>query len=801
MAENLLIVESPAKSKTIKKYLGHKFEVMASYGHVRDLVAQDGAVDPDNGFAMNYQVMEDSIKHVRRIEQSLKKAQNLYLATDPDREGEAISWHLYELLKERGTVKNKGIYRVVFHEITRRAITDAVAHPRELSADLVNAQQARRALDHLVGFNLSPLLWRKVQGGLSAGRVQSPALRLVVEREEEIEQFKVQEYWTVEAACEKNHVAFNAKLFELDGQKLKQFDISNEAQAQQIRTTILDQAQGSLKVVRCEKKQRKRYPSPPFITSTLQQESARKLRFSPSRTMRVAQQLYEGVDLGSGPVGLISYMRTDSVTLAESAIAELRAYIEAHFGSDKLPPKAQRYKTKSKNAQEAHEAIRPTSAERSPNKVKSYLSADQHKLYDLIWKRTIACQMIHATLDTVTADLTCQSYCRFRANGSTIKDPGFMTVYQESHDKGSDNGKDTDKGDDKQAAAIGDKKLPPLSEGEEVPLKELNAVQHFTEPPPRYSEASLIKTLEEYGIGRPSTYANILSTLQYRDYVTIEKRRFYPTSTGRIVSNFLTNHFATYVDYGFTAKLEDALDEISRGERKWVPMLEGFWRPFKKLVDDKGESVSKAEASNARLLGDDPETNKPVSVRYGRYGPFVQIGSKDDTEKPRFASLRSGQKIETISLSEALELFKLPRDLGETPEGDSVSAGIGRFGPFIKYGKRYVSLKDDDPHDISLARALQLIAEKKQSDAEKIIADFPRQRIQILKGRYGPYITDGTVNAKVPKEQEPSTLTAAQCLELIAAADKRKRVPPKKNTTKKSATKKKPASKKKRQAS
>jgi len=773
MAENLLIVESPAKSKTIKKYLGSNFEVMASYGHVRDLVPQDGAVDPDNDFAMNYQVIKDSTKHIRNIEKTLKQSNNLYLATDPDREGEAISWHLYEILKEKGIIKNKKVYRVVFYEITRQAVSDAIANPRELSNDLINAQQARRALDHLVGFNLSPLLWRKVRPGLSAGRVQSPALRLLAEREEEIENFKAQEYWTLDALCEKENSPFSAKLFELEGKKLKQFDINNSEIANKIRDTVLAKAQGGLKVTRCEKKQRKRHPSPPFITSTLQQESVHKLRFSSSRTMRIAQQLYEGVDLGSGSFGLISYMRTDSVTLSQEAITQLRNYIKSQYGSDRMPSKALQYKTKSKNAQEAHEAIRPTSVERTPEKIKQYLTDDQYKLYNLIWKRTVACQMIYATLDTVTADLSCQNYCVFRANGSTIKDPGFMSVYTEDSDKNGKSGLATEK------------KLPPLVEGEKVALKELTALQHFTEPPPRYGEASLIKTLEEYGIGRPSTYASIIQTLQNRNYAQLEKRRFHLTDTGRIVSKFLINHFSHYVNYDFTAKLEDALDEISRGEKMWVSVLKNFWQPFKQLVDDKKESVSKAEASSMRVLGTDPKTDKPVSVRYGHYGPFVQIGTKDDDEKPRFASLRPGQKIETISFEEAMELFKLPRDLGQTSDGEPVSAGIGRFGPFIKYGKKYVSLKEDDPHDISLERALQVIAEKKKADAERIIAEFPDHHIQVLNGRFGPYVTDGSKNVKIPKEQEPSTLTLEQCVELIAKAPaRRKRVAKKKSSAK-----------------
>lgn len=775
MAENLLIVESPAKSQTIKKYLGNSFEVMASYGHVRDLSPKPGAVNPDNDFEMNYEVIADSTKQVHKIEQTLKKSKNLYLATDPDREGEAISWHLYQILKERGAVDGKGIYRIVFHEITKKAVDEAVANPRDLSDNLVNAQQARRALDYLVGFNLSPLLWRKIQGGLSAGRVQSPALRLVVEREEEIENFKAQEYWTIEAAAEKDQIPFTAKLVNLEGRKLEQFDIDNEAQAHQIRDTAIEKAQGSLQVSRCQKKQRKRYPPPPFITSTLQQESVRKLRFSSSRTMRLAQQLYEGIDLGSGRVGLISYMRTDSVVLAEEALTELRSYITAHFGKDKLPHEPQRYKTKSKNAQEAHEAIRPTAPERHPEQLKQYLNDEQYKLYDLIWKRTIACQMIPAVLDTVSVDLACVDYCVFRASGSTVKEPGFMAVYTEGSD------------DDK-SKEPSEKKLPSLSESEIIALKDLSAKQHFTEPPPRYSEASLIKILEEYGIGRPSTYASIISKLQNRDYAKLEKRRFFPTATGRVVSQFLTEHFSHYVDYEFTANLEDSLDAISRGEKPWVPVLNDFWKPFKKLVDDKGESVSKAEVMHARELGIDPKSNKPVTVRHGRYGPFAQIGTKDDPEKPRFAALRSGQKIETITFEEALELFKLPRDLGETPEGEKISASVGRFGPYLKYGSKYVSLKEDDPHEIKLERALILIAEKKRVEAERIILDFVDKGVQVLNGRYGPFITDRTKNVKVPEGQDPKTLTLEQCLEFIEKAPARR---------KRSGAKKKTASKKK----
>ena len=760
MSKNLVIVESPAKARTIEKYLGKDFGVLASYGHVRDLIPKDGAVDPEHGFEMKYAIIDRNEKHVKAITRALKKSDALYLATDPDREGEAISWHLYELLKERGALNGKPVYRVVFYEITRQAVNDAIENPRSLSDSLVNAQQARRAMDYLVGFNLSPLLWKKIKRGLSAGRVQSPALRLICEREDEIEKFTAREYWTLEADCRKDEQAFIARLQIYRNDKLKQFDIDSEAKATAAREELEGLAEGRLVVRKVEKKARNRYPSPPFTTSTLQQEAVRKLRFSASKTMRTAQQLYEGINLGDGPVGLITYMRTDSLALAGEAIAELRQYISVQYGPNDLPPKPRLYKTRSKNAQEAHEAIRPTSCMRTPEQVRKFLNPDQHKLYGLIWKRAVACQMMHATLNLVSADLECGAGNNFRATGSSIKNPGFIQVYQEGLD---DTKKDAD-----------ERRLPALVEGEDVALEKIRTEQHFTEPPPRFTEASLVKTLEEFGIGRPSTYASIISTLQSREYAELEKRRFMPTDMGRLVNAFLTKHFSQYVDYDFTAHLENDLDEISRGEKDWVPVLHAFWDPFSTLIQDKEQSVSREEAVQARELGTDPASGKPVSVRMGRYGPYVQIGTREDEDKPSFAGLLPGQKMNEVTLDEALELFKLPRSLGETPKGEELTAGIGRYGPYVKYGKKYVSIPQDDPHTISLERALEVIEEQRQRDANKVIQDFEEQGIRVLNGRYGPYITDGNKNVKIPKDREPADLTLQECQDLIAAAPAKK---------------------------
>jgi DNA topoisomerase-1 len=656
---NLVIVESPAKAKTIKKYLGKDFEVLASYGHVRDLVPKEGAVDPAEHFKMKYQVIDRNDKHVKAIATKLKNADTLLLATDPDREGEAISWHLYELLKGRKLLKDKEVHRVVFNEITKKAVQDAVAHPRDLSMDLVNAQQARRALDYLVGFNLSPLLWKKVRRGLSAGRVQSPALRMIVEREEEIEAFKPREYWTVEADVAKDGSAFGAKLTHYAGDKLSQFSVTNGEQAADIEKTLLAAADGKLDVVKVEKKQRRRNPAAPFTTSTLQQEAARKLGFTTQRTMRTAQQLYEGVDIGEGAIGLITYMRTDSVNLADEALAELRDFIAQRYGKDQLPSAARHFKTKAKNAQEAHEAVRPTSVFRAPDEIKAHLSADQLKLYELIWKRTVACQMIHATIDTVAADLAAGEGNVFRATGSTVASPGFMQVYLEGKD-------DAKAGEDEE------KLLPPLKEGERVALVAIRPEQHFTEPPPRYSEASLVKALEEHGIGRPSTYASIISTLQDREYVELDKKRFIPTDVGRVVNKFLTNYFTQYVDYDFTAKLEDELDAVSRGEEEWVPLLEKFWQPFKDRIDHTQETVKRSDVTQEQLDEECPKCGSKLSIRLGRHGRFIGCTNYPECDYTR--DMNEERR-------ESAEPEQVGRDCPEC--GSPLVFKVGRYGKFI----------------------------------------------------------------------------------------------------------------------
>ena len=766
--KNLVIVESPAKAKTIKKYLGKNFEVLASYGHVRDLIPKEGAVDPQRSFAMRYQILDKNEKHVQAIARALKKSDALYLATDPDREGEAISWHLAELLKEFGALEGKDVHRVVFYEITRNAILEAIENPRHISQDLVNAQQARRALDYLVGFNLSPLLWKKAGlPGASAGRVQSPALRMICEREEEIARFKPREYWTIDADAEKANQTFPARLIEFRGDKVEQFTVTNDAQASDVRAAIEKAAGGKLSVASIERKQRRRNPAPPFTTSTLQQEAARKLGFGAQRTMRLAQQLYEGVDFGEGEVGLITYMRTDSVSLANEALQDIRQVITNLYGADALPDSPRVYKTKSKNAQEAHEAVRPTSASVTPERLEGKIDPDQLKLYALIWKRAVASQMEPAVYDTVAVDLIPGAAAKrdgaaavLRANGSTLVKPGYIAVYKEGHDDVSD--------DDN------DRILPSMDVGDHLKLLTIRPEQHFTEPPPRYSEASLVKALEEHGIGRPSTYASIIQTLIGKKYTELLNRRFVPTDLGKIVNRFLTRNFHHYIEYGFTARMEDDLDEIADGREEWVPVLDRFWSEFKHRVDVVDKSVTREDVSEARELGPDPVTGKPISVRYGKYGPFVQLGTKDDEEKPKFASLRPHQRMDALTLPEALELFKLPRTLGNTDGGEAIKVAIGRFGPYVQYGaKKFVSIKEDDPYALELPRALELIRAKEELDANRIIVDFADAGIQVLNGRYGPYITDRAKNAKIPKDRDPKTLTLDECRELLAAAPER----------------------------
>ncbi|PHH57957.1 type I DNA topoisomerase [Coxiella burnetii] len=659
MVKSLVVVESPAKAKTIEKYLGKDFKVMASYGHVRDLIPKEGAVDPEDHFKMHYQAIERNIRHMDAIAKALKPCHNLYLATDPDREGEAIAWHVKQMLESRNGLKDKKFSRVVFHQITKKAVQHAIENPRDISMDLVNAQQARRALDYLVGFNLSPLLWKKIRPGLSAGRVQSPALRLIVEREIEIENFESQEYWTIHADCHAQQQPFDARLIEFQGEKLEQFSIVNEKQAHETRDAITQAANGKLTVAKVVKRERKRNPAPPFITSTMQQEAARKLGFSASKTMQIAQQLYEGVNLGEeGAMGLITYMRTDSVTLASEALQEIRQLIEEKYGQENVPEQTRIYKTKSKNAQEAHEAIRPTSAVRTPENLKKYLNSDQLKLYTLIWKRTIACQMIEATLHTVAVDLKAPNAI-FRANGSTIVKPGFISVYQETFD------------DKKKEEESDSKMLPPLEEGQTVDVNEIKSEQHFTEPPPRYTEASLVKALEEYDIGRPSTYASIIATLKNRKYVDVDNKRFIATDVGRIVNRFLTHYFTKYVDYGFTAKLEDELDDIARGEKTWIPVLETFWSPFKNLVDVTEKTVKRSDVTQEKIDEKCPKCSAQLSIRLGRRGRFIGCTAYPDCDYTR-------------NLTETAAEAQAVLEGRQCPECQSnLIIKMGRYGKFI----------------------------------------------------------------------------------------------------------------------
>ncbi len=831
MASNLLIVESPAKAVTLKKYLGKDFEVLATYGHVRDLIPKTGAIDTEHDFAMKYETIARNSKHVDAIAKAAAAADHIYLAPDPDREGEAIAWHVAELLKGKRGMKNKTMQRVVFYEITQSAVREAVAKPREISIPLVNAQQARRALDYLVGFNLSPLLWRKIRPGLSAGRVQSPALRLIVERELEIEAFKSQEYWTVHLDSQKNAQPFTAKLFQYQGKKLEQLGIPSEAEYNKIITNI-NAAKLPPRVVRVEKKAKQRYAAAPFTTSTLQQEASRKLGMSADRTMRIAQQLYEGIDIGGQTVGLISYMRTDSVTLAQEALQEIRGYIGEHFSADYLPKAALTYKSKAKNAQEAHEAVRPTSIARTPEGMREYLAIDQARLYEMIWKRTLACQMSPARFDTVSLDIRLGGDdTLFRASGQTLVFPGFIAVYQES----------TDDSEEEES-----KKLPPLEEGETIPMDKLYGEQHFTQPPPRFSEASLVKTLEEHGIGRPSTYASIISTLQAREYALLDKKRFKPTDVGRVVIRFLTEHFTRYVDYGFTAQMEDELDEISDGKRDWIPVLNEFWHPFAALVLEKKDierkdvtqelineacpkcgkplatrlgrrgnfigctaypecdytrsSATEADAGEARKeLGNDPASSLPVLLLRGPFGYYVQLGEvvADSKIKPKRISWPKETPPETADLAAALQLLQLPKEIGTHPEsGKKVIVNIGRFGPYIGHDGKFKSIpRGDSVFTIELARAVELLAQARTSNTvlrELGVHPDDQKPVDVCSGRYGPYVRHGKVNATLPKDITPEAVTLEEGLELLAARVA-KGPAVKKGAAKKSVAKKAPA--------
>ncbi|MCX6784627.1 MAG: type I DNA topoisomerase [Candidatus Komeilibacteria bacterium] len=732
MSHSLLIVESPTKAKTISKFLDKNYEVIASFGHVRDLPKSKMGIDIEHEFTPQYVIPTKAKKTVSELKKKAAKADEIYLATDEDREGEAIAWHLATILDLSG----KEVKRLTFHEITKEAILNSLKTPRDLDINLVDAQQARRILDRLVGYELSPFLWKKVAKGLSAGRVQSVALRLICEREREIKAFQTEEYWTIEAEFSKDKITFTASLNSIAGKKIDKFDINNEAQAKALVEQITKQ---TFSIAKVEQKQSVKNPPSPFTTSTLQQRANRMLGYSAKQTMMLAQQLYEGVDLGAeGQVGLITYV------------------IKNLFGAP-YATGAKKYNAKSKLAQEAHEAIRPTDPAKTPDSIKQYLDPKQYKLYDLIWRRTLASQMPAAEILTTSVDIaTFDQQFIFRASGSIITFDGFLKVLP--HDDGSQN-------------------LPALAQGDKVIAKSIEPIQHFTEPPARYSEATLIKALEEYGIGRPSTYAPTIATIEARNYIIKEEKKLKPTDIGLIVNDILVEHFPKIVDYNFTAKIEDDFDQIAEGKENWVKMLKEFYGPFHDNVIAKSEIVTKETAVGMRELGTDPESGKTVSVRIGRFGPYVQKGSKDDTEKPTFASLKKDQSVATITLTEALDLLTLPKKLGLNEAGEEVLVGIGRFGPYVKIGSKFHSIKGEDPYTVTLAKALELIKTSQANGGKKIIKEFAGSDIKVVDGRYGAYITDDKKNAKIPKDTEPADLTQEQCEKLIAEAPEKKARP------------------------
>jgi DNA topoisomerase-1 len=823
---NVVVVESPAKAKTINKYLGPGFTVLASYGHVRDLPSKDGSVKPDEDFAMIWEVDARAQKRLNEIAEAAKGAERIILATDPDREGEAISWHVLEVLNRKKAIKGAEVQRVVFNAITKSAVTEAMKHPRAIDMELVDAYLARRALDYLVGFTLSPVLWRKLPGARSAGRVQSVALRLVVDREVEIEAFRTQEYWTVEADVSTGAEPFVARLAKHEGKRLTKFDLNNEAAAVAARQAV---EAGVFKVAAVETKPGRRTPAPPFTTSTLQQEAARKLGFSAQRTMQVAQRLYEGVDIGGETVGLITYMRTDGVQVAEEAIVEARQVIAGRYGKEYVPAEARRYKTKAKNAQEAHEAIRPTSLSRNPGSLR--LESDLGRLYELVWKRMIASQMEAARIERTTVDLdSADGRTGLRATGQVVLFDGYLAVYEEGRDDA----------DDEESA-----RLPLIRQGADAKVLRARSDQHFTEPPPRYSEASLVKKLEELGIGRPSTYASILTVLREREYVRMDKQRFIPEDKGRLVTAFLEQFFHKYVEYDFTAELEEQLDAVSAGKLDWKALLRAFWKDFHAAVGEIGElrtgqvldSLNDALAphvfpdkgdgadprvcpscgagrlslklgrygafigcsnypecrytrhmgesadgeggeSGDRDLGKDPITGETVWLKNGRFGPYVQLG---EGEKPKRSSLPKGWTPQTIDLEKALRLLRLPREVAAHPEdGQMILAGIGRYGPYVQHGSTYANLPDpEEVFDIGLNRAVAVLAEKRANggrpargaaQALKELGAHPAtgEPIRVLAGRFGPYVASGGVNANVPRGSDPEGVTLEQAVALLA---------------------------------
>jgi len=828
---NIVIVESPAKAKTINKYLGASYEVLASFGHVRDLPAKNGSVDPDANFQMIWEVDPKAAGRLNDIAKALKGANKLILATDPDREGEAISWHVLEVLKEKRALKDQAIERVVFNAITKQAVSDAMKHPRQIDGALVDAYMARRALDYLVGFTLSPVLWRKLPGARSAGRVQSVALRLVCDRELEIEKFVPREYWSLIATlATPRGEAFEARLVGADGKKIQRLDIGTGAEAEDFKKA-LEAAQFTVTTV--EAKPARRNPQAPFTTSTLQQEAGRKLGFAPAHTMRIAQRLYEGIDIGGETTGLITYMRTDGVQIDNSAIVQARKVIGEDYGNAYVPDAPRQYQAKAKNAQEAHEAIRPTDLSRRPAEMRRRLDSDQARLYELIWKRTIASQMESAELERTTVDITAKAGSRvleLRASGQVIKFDGFLALYQEGHDDEEDEDS---------------RRLPAMSEGEALKRRELAVTQHFTEPPPRFSEASLVKRMEELGIGRPSTYASILQVLKDRGYVRLEKKRLHGEDKGRVVVAFLENFFSRYVEYDFTAALEEQLDRISNNEISWKEVLKDFWRDFIGAVneikdlrvaevldalddmlgphiyaprEDGGDPrqcpscgsgrlnlkagkfgafvgcsnypecrytrplAADSEASADRLLGQDPQSGRDVIVKAGRFGPYIQLGEQKDYadgEKPKRAGIPKNISPSDVDLGLALKLLSLPRVIGPHPEtGKPITAGLGRFGPFVRHENTYASLEaGDEVFDIGLNRAVTLIAEKIAkgprgrrfgADPGRPLGDHPTLgAVAVKNGRYGAYVTAGGVNATIPSDKTPDTITLPEAIALI----------------------------------
>ena len=829
---NVVIVESPAKAKTINKYLGRDYKVLASYGHVRDLPSKDGSVLPDSDFAMSWEIDGKSEKHVKAMTEAVRGADRLYLATDPDREGEAISWHVNEVLKSRRALKGVDVKRVVFNEVTRNAVLDAFAKPRDIDIELVDAYLARRALDYLVGFTLSPVLWRKLPGSRSAGRVQSVALRLICEREAEIEAFKAREYWTVEVEfTTEAGDKFTARLTRLDGKKLDRYDLDSEAKARAAADAIL--AAPGFSVTSIERRQTRRNPFPPFTTSTLQQEASRKLGLGASRTMRIAQRLYEGVDLDGETVGLITYMRTDGVAIAGEAIAAARSLIASDFGDRYLPNSPRVYRSPAKNAQEAHEAIRPTDLARKPAEVARHLDNDHRRLYELVWKRTVASQMESAVLDQVGIDIDDPSgRLGLHATGTTIAFDGFLKLYQEDRD---------DAGEDEE-----NRRLPPMREKENLARGEVTPNQHFTQPPPRYSEASLVKKLEELGIGRPSTYASIIQVLQDREYVRIDKRRFMPEDRGRLVTAFLTSFFERYVEYNFTADLENQLDDISGGRIDWKEVLRNFWRDFSSAVgetkdltigqvlksldeelgrhffpdDGSGRDVrrcpaceagnlslklgrfgafigcsnypncrytralgleaegdGKAQATPDTEFGTDPVSGLPVTLKKGPYGHYIQLGVGENGDKPKRVALPRGMEPASVDLDIAVKLLSLPREIGRHPDtGEAITAGIGRFGAYLKLGTTYASLSaDDDVLNIGLNRAVTVLAEAKTGGRRgpQLLRELGVHpdggTVGLYRGRYGPYIGHDGLIASIPRGADPDQFTLAEALPLLAA--------------------------------